>query len=329
MILALLRPACHRRRQRDLTRDAEVAHLRDHAARAIQRSERGVARLLQIERPGGRCDESHGESTQNTTSAEGIPDARMTLLKRYDRMSVPAPDEDTQRGDAEHDAREDRTSVHRICLTAFGAAAGGEPSVMRPPGVGADQQVLPGVEIILQAGETPALSHPSLIRHQGAARPALAGSSVEQDLNVLRVLERVHQRAPQVLLVPCDDDPAAHHLLGDPSPVAADPFSHSDRRSVRCHRLTRASSAATPPIRPACQPPPAACCLLSVFTNGPHAFRPGRASRFGVCPRSAVAHGKRAGVSTRRRHVSAGDEQDGRSGGQRTPLLAHQKRHQQ
>ena len=161
-------------------------------------------------------------------------------------MSVPAPRANAECRNAEDDDREDHTRVHRICLYLFGATAGGEPSVKRPPIVWADQYVLPGVEIILQAGETPALSHPSLIRHRRATRPALAGSSVEQDLDFRQVLKLVHQSAPQVRLSPCDDDQTAHRLLGGPSPLSADPFSYSDRRSVGWHRITREASAATP-----------------------------------------------------------------------------------
>src|SRR5512135_1155584 len=52
--------------------------------------------------------------------------------------------------------------------------AGHRPSVVRPPIVQAEQHVLPGWEIILQAGETPALSGPSIKCHRGTGRPALA-----------------------------------------------------------------------------------------------------------------------------------------------------------
>jgi hypothetical protein len=67
---------------------------------------------------------------------------------------------------------------------------------MRSPMVWADEQVLPGVQIILKAGESPALSGPSIIRHRTPGRPALAVASVKQNLDLLHVLELVHQRAP-------------------------------------------------------------------------------------------------------------------------------------
>jgi hypothetical protein len=67
---------------------------------------------------------------------------------------------------------------------------------MRSPIVWADKHVLSGVQIILKAGETPALSGPSIIRYGSPWRPALAASSVKQDLDLLHVLELVRQRAP-------------------------------------------------------------------------------------------------------------------------------------
>jgi hypothetical protein len=67
---------------------------------------------------------------------------------------------------------------------------------VRPPIVWADQHVLPGAEIIFKAGETPALSGPAIVYHRAAGRPALAMSSVEQDVDLLHVFEFVHQGVP-------------------------------------------------------------------------------------------------------------------------------------
>jgi hypothetical protein len=63
---------------------------------------------------------------------------------------------------------------------------------MRPPIVGANEHVLAGVEIILQAGEAPAVSGPSIVRHRFPRRAPLAVSPIEQDLDLLHVLELVH-----------------------------------------------------------------------------------------------------------------------------------------
>jgi hypothetical protein len=62
--------------------------------------------------------------------------------------------------------------------------------------VWADQHVLPGAEIIFKAGETSPLSGNSIACHRAAGRPALAMSSVEQDLDLLHVFEFVHQGVP-------------------------------------------------------------------------------------------------------------------------------------
>jgi len=67
---------------------------------------------------------------------------------------------------------------------------------MRPPIVGANEHVLAGVEIVLHAGEAPALSGPSVIRHGLPRRAPLAASPIEQDLDLFHVPELVHQRPP-------------------------------------------------------------------------------------------------------------------------------------
>jgi len=78
----------------------------------------------------------------------------------------------------------------------FGASTGGGPSIMRSPILGADEYVLSGVEIVLQAWEAPAVSRPSIERHRASWRPALAVASVKQDLDLLHGFELVRQRAP-------------------------------------------------------------------------------------------------------------------------------------
>jgi len=154
-------------------------------------------------------------------------------MKPYTLISVAAsPDEDAQHDDAECEEGEDFTNVHLTCLCSFGAAAGGEPSVMRSPRVWADQHVLSGVEIILQAGETPAVPGASIIRHRASWRPALAVTSVEQDLDSLHVLELVHQGTPQLPLFPGDDDQTQHSLMGGHSVLHADSLQHSGLRGV-------------------------------------------------------------------------------------------------
>jgi hypothetical protein len=71
---------------------------------------------------------------------------------------------------------------------------------MRPLIVRVDQHARPGAQIIVDAGAAPALACPSIIRHGSPGSPALAGSSVEQDLEPFHVLELLHEGAPYVAL---------------------------------------------------------------------------------------------------------------------------------
>jgi len=119
---------------------------------------------------------------------------------------------------------------------------------MRSPIVWADQHVLSGVQIILKAGETPALSRPSIVRHRASWRPALAVSSVQQDLDLLHVLELVHKSAPEVPLFSGDDDQTQHPPMGGHALLHAGPLQHSAVRSVGCDRISCETSAATPSL---------------------------------------------------------------------------------
>ena len=89
-----------------------------------------------------------------------------------------------------------RGRVRGRAACARGSNVDGRPSIPWTPVVGADQHVLPGVQIILKAVEIPALSGPSIIRHGPLRPPALAVSSVEQDMDVLHILELQDERAP-------------------------------------------------------------------------------------------------------------------------------------
>jgi hypothetical protein len=62
-------------------------------------------------------------------------------------------------------------------------------SVVRPPIMRADQHVLPNAKIILDTGEAPTVPRPSVIRHSVAGCPALAVTSVEQDLEAILIFE--------------------------------------------------------------------------------------------------------------------------------------------
>src|SRR5512147_2917796 len=63
-------------------------------------------------------------AARNPTSAEGIPDARSTLMERNNLISIPAsPGEDTQHDDAEREEREDLATVHLTGPSLVGAAA--------------------------------------------------------------------------------------------------------------------------------------------------------------------------------------------------------------
>src|SRR5512139_2758857 len=79
---------------------------------------------------------------------------------------------------------------------------------------GADQHVLPGVEIILQVRETAALRPASVLRHRQSRPAALPPSPVEQDVDLRDVLELARQFLPQFLLVPRYDYEAACRISG-------------------------------------------------------------------------------------------------------------------
>ena len=88
--------------------------------------------MVAAETGGGEARGRHVGS-KNTTSAEGTPDARGTLMQRKDLSSVLAsPGEDTQHDDFEREEREDLTNVHLTGLYSFGAAA--TPSRRSPQG---------------------------------------------------------------------------------------------------------------------------------------------------------------------------------------------------
>jgi hypothetical protein len=116
---------------------------------------------------------------------------------------------------------------------------------MWPPMARADQHVLSGLQIILQAWKTPAVPGPAIVSHRAPGRPALGVPSVEQDLDLLYVFELVHQRAPEFALFSCDNDQTEHPLMGGHTPLRADPF-HC--KVLRCRDwISRKTSLATPP----------------------------------------------------------------------------------
>jgi len=132
-------------------------------------------------------------------------------MKSKDLRSVTAsPGEGTQYDDLEREEREDLTNVHLPCLYSFGAAAGADPSVMQPPGVGADQYVLLKAEIAREGEEAAPLSVPPFPRHGVDAPPPLSLPPVQEDGDRFAVAVGVLEAVVQIPLVLRHDQQAAH-----------------------------------------------------------------------------------------------------------------------
>ena len=91
--------------------------------------------------------------------------------------------------------------------------AGHRPSVVRPPGVWADQHVLLKAEIVCDGGETAPVSVPPLAQHGLDSSPPLPPPPVHEHGDRLAVAVRVLEAIVQIPLVPRHDQEAAHRWL--------------------------------------------------------------------------------------------------------------------